>query len=89
MQWARDHGLDKNQEVELHCKGKVWRVNFYMDPMKTIAVFLKGWEDFVTENYIEVGDACIFSVLPGSVRGSGGCVCVGVRIVKGKSESED
>ncbi len=66
------------------------RVKFYLDGQEgRVATLRSGWKQFAVENGLKLGDACLFSVLPCSDRGSGGCVYVGVRIVKGESESED
>ncbi|KAL3835179.1 hypothetical protein ACJIZ3_009915 [Penstemon smallii] len=74
--WARQEGLDqRKQEIELHCDGKMWKG--ILGNRKVAAdINSKCWKDFVTQNDLKVGDACVFNVIPGSSHPIAISVCI-------------
>ncbi|MCL7044839.1 hypothetical protein MKW94_007009 [Papaver nudicaule] len=43
--------------------GRQWHVGYTISAFKNKAIFYKGWHDFVLENHLKVGDACVFELV--------------------------
>ncbi|MCL7045048.1 hypothetical protein MKW94_015728 [Papaver nudicaule] len=58
----------EHQDVSLKVKDKTWQVRFfYYGEGRTSGFSRLGWQDFVRENNVEVGNACLFEASSSSL----------------------
>ncbi|KAL2472196.1 B3 domain-containing transcription factor VRN1 [Abeliophyllum distichum] len=67
-QFAKDYLPKAPKRIELHdSDGKKWRVHVNLRPeCRTVRTLSTGWAAFAKEKEIEVGDTCVFELIPGN-----------------------
>ncbi|GAA0186583.1 hypothetical protein LIER_33871 [Lithospermum erythrorhizon] len=59
--WSNDHLPRAHVVVKLQVEGKVWPVKYFKK--STGGSFYSGWKNFVLDNSLEEGDACLFNLV--------------------------
>ncbi|XLR05863.1 hypothetical protein HN51_060750 [Arachis hypogaea] len=56
---------NKEQNVEIQYKGKLWPAKLLCYPVAAAAYISNGWRPFSLENDLKVGDVCVFELING------------------------